>query len=345
MKNNNQDKSRLGKFSLLTLVAIYFLILVGGIVRSTGSGMGCPDWPKCFGSWVPPTELSDLPPNYKEVYSQKRAAKNIKLAKYLNAIGFDATASRIVNDESILEEADFNPTKTWIEYLNRLVGVAIGLLVIGTFLFSIPFRKTEPSVFYLSLGSLILVIFQGWVGSLVVSTNLIPFMVSIHMIIAIVIVFLLSVIVIKTNPQLKFASKRSKYLKNILILCMLVMFIQIVLGTQVRESIDQIAASLSSRHLWIENLGIEFIIHRSFSWVVLLINVYLIYTLYKLNILNQTAKALLAVVLITIITGVIMAYFNIPAMVQPIHLLLGTMGIGLQFFLFLQLKKQEPVTA
>ncbi|MEQ8926666.1 MAG: COX15/CtaA family protein [Fulvivirga sp.] len=337
--------SRLGKFSLLTLVAIYFLILVGGIVRGTGAGMGCPDWPKCFGKWIPPTELSDLPKDYKEVYSQKRADKNKKLANYLDLIGLKSTAHKIVHDKSILEEADFNPTKTWIEYLNRLVGVAIGLLVIGTVVFSLPFRKTESNIFYLAIASLILVVFQGWVGSLVVSTNLIPFMVSIHMLIAILIVFFLSIIVIKANPHLKLNSDEPSYLKKIIVFSMVIMLIQIVLGTQVREAIDHLSATLNNRSMWIENLGIEFIIHRSFSWVVLLSNVYVLYKLHKMKLVNGTAKILLLVVILTIISGVIMAYFNIPRTIQPIHLLLGTMAIGLQFFLFLQLKKTQPVTA
>ena len=116
------------KLCLTTLVAIYFLIAVGGIVRATGSGMGCPDWPKCFGNWVPPTSIEQLPPDYKESYSALREKKNVKFAKYLQVIGMTDTANKILNDQSILVEADFNAVKTWIEYLNRLVGVVIGLL-------------------------------------------------------------------------------------------------------------------------------------------------------------------------------------------------------------------------
>jgi cytochrome c oxidase assembly protein subunit 15 len=107
------------RLSVSTLVAVYVLILVGGIVRSTGAGMGCPDWPKCFGRWVPPTSVSELPADYKRIYAMHREKKNQRFAKYLTTFGMTDTAQNILNDESILLENDFNPVKTWIEYVGR----------------------------------------------------------------------------------------------------------------------------------------------------------------------------------------------------------------------------------
>ena len=98
------------KLNIYTIIAVYFLILVGGIVRSTGSGMGCPDWPKCFGSYVPPTSVDQLPSDYQAHYLKLRIAKNNRIAKMISGFGFSSLADEISNDPSILVEADFNAT-------------------------------------------------------------------------------------------------------------------------------------------------------------------------------------------------------------------------------------------
>lgn len=301
------------RFGVLTIIAVYLLILVGGVVRSTGSGMGCPDWPKCFGSWVPPTSKDQLPLNYQEIYGAK-----------------------------LKGEVIFNPTKTWIEYLNRLLGVLIGVLVFGTFSFSLKYWKSNKTITLSSAFAVILTGFQGWIGSKVVSTELKTYMVSLHMVIAIFIVFILIYVLFKADfiEGLNKISKIQTIYKLIWIV-FLVTFIQVLLGTQVREKIDEVAKLLGEKDRvnWINGTGVFFLIHRSFSLLVLSLHIYLFLKLRKLFgqnlVLIRINTLLLSVIGLEIFTGICLNYLGFPAFIQPIHLTLAVVSLGIQsLFLF-----------
>lgn len=348
-------------WSVLTVISIYLLILVGGIVRATGSGMGCPDWPKCFGQWIPPTTISQLPVNYKQVYTAQRVAKNQKLARTLASLGFRQVAGEIFAHPTQYIETDFNPTKTWIEYINRLLGVLIGIFVFATAVVAIPYFKRDRPIFWLAVASWLLTGFQGWLGSLVVSTNLLPIMVTIHMGLALLIVALLlyaahrarwqSEDVLWTPRAALQTLGRTTYeklaatigLQRLLWLAIGLTFMQIILGTQVREQIDQIAsaAGYMQRATWVDKLGSVFEAHRTLSAIVVLANAYVGYHLWQLTVpaLQQLILATWGLIGLELVAGITLASWALPTFVQPIHLTLATLLFGVQFLTLLVLRR------
>lgn len=309
-------------------------------MRSTGSGMGCPDWPKCFGSWVPPTHVSELPENYLQVYKEQRVEKNKKLAATLHQLGFEDVSAAIFSHPSQYIETEFNSTKTWIEYLNRLVGVLIGFFIFITLLYALPFLKSDKVIVVAAFASFILVGVQGWLGSIVVSTNLLPVTITIHMALALVLVALLQYTVTRAN-RLKFKQEFvfSSKIQRVLWIVAILTFGQILLGTQVREDIDLVAFTMNgeNRELWIDKLGIDFYVHRSFSIVLLGLHVYLAYLVYALKnrSMSKLTTYMLVLIAIEIIAGVLMAYFAIPPILQPIHLTVAALLFGVQFQMLL----------
>ncbi len=300
---------RFRRFGILTIAAVFFLIFIGGLVRSTGSGMGCPDWPKCFGQYVPPTDVSQLPTDYKTQFAV--AGKEI---------------------------ADFNVFKTWTEYINRLIGAIIGLLILLTVVFAAPYLKSEnKKIFWLSLLAFVLVGFQAWIGAKVVSSDLAVYMITIHMLIALVIVGLL-IYTITASQNFKIPQLASfPPLKGIIFLTLLLSLVQIISGTQVREAVDNVASRIDDRWLWTDQLGIIFKFHRSWSLLNLALSAYLMIQFKRVfernSILYKAALALVLLMSTQALTGAVLANLGFPSQFQSMHLTLGSLTAGMQIFI------------
>lgn len=313
----NKYEQRFRSLALLTVLVVYLLVLAGGIVRGTGSGMGCPDWPKCFGRWVPPTEAYQLPPNYQQIYGAK-----------------------------LKGEVEFNAVKTWIEYVNRLLGVFSGFLVLATLLASLPYLRKDKAVFWGSVAAFLLIGANGWLGSRVVATELAQYMITLHLLLAILVVFSLLFVLVRSNaPRIRMPSLGSKHstVSRLLMLTMALSLGQILLGTQVREVLDEVVKQLGYDHrdLWIGNLDWRFYVHRSFSLVILGFHLAVIYQLRKNvkdGLIVNLTFVLIGLVGAEILTGIIMAYIAVPAFAQPIHLLLAILMAGFQFVIWLLVK-------
>ncbi|MGR9117187.1 MAG: COX15/CtaA family protein [Gammaproteobacteria bacterium] len=310
-----QAALRFRRIGTLTIFAVYFLILVGGIVRASGAGMGCPDWPTCFGQWIPPTDVSELPPDYQSIYAER---------------GY--------------KDTHFNPVKTWTEYLNRLTGATIGLFILLTAWSSRVYLKSDKRVFYLSLAIVFIVGFQAWLGSVVVASNLKPFMITLHMLLALVIVALLIYVIARSQREFIRQIDTDELLpafKTVLIAAMALTLLQVAMGTQVREAVDMIANQHGyiDRQYWRDDFPIIFYVHRSFSSVILFTNLWLAWKLYRLSdkasILYQFGYVLAGLVTAAILAGVSLDRLGFPAVAQPIHLLLANLIFGAQFFIYI----------
>ena len=312
---SDQATIRFRQLGLLTIFAVYFVILVGGIVRASGAGMGCPDWPTCFGQWIPPTQESQLPENYHEIYSAR---------------GYQNT--------------DFNPLKTWTEYVNRLVGATTGLLIFITVWHSRIYLKSDKAVFYLTLTVFFLVAFQGWLGSTVVASNLKPVMITLHMLMALLIVALLIYTIARSQRaligQTGIDSLPTRF-KSVLMAAMTMTLLQVAMGTQIRETVDFIShgSQAIERQFWRDDFPIIFYVHRSFSSVILLTNAWLVWKIYanidKKSPMFYTGLLLLLLVIMAILAGISLDRLGMPAVAQPIHLEAASLIFGSQFFLFI----------
>jgi cytochrome c oxidase assembly protein subunit 15 len=340
----SRSEQRFIRINLITIIVTLMVILAGGIVRSTGSGMGCPDWPKCFDRYIPPTDVSQLPADYKEKYVAGRLKKNEKFAKYLESMGKVALADSIRHDQSITIPEEFNATKTWVEYINRLAGVLAGIFLFLTLVYSFAYKKTAKRIIVLSALNILVVGYQAWLGSIVVSTNLAQWVVTVHMLLALVIL----AISIYTYNYAKQLNKipsvimyRILWLKGFLLFTVLLSIVQIIFGTEVRESVDVVAKSLSNglRDTWISRLDSIFTYHRDLAILVVIANV----IVYKMVIDRFSGKAaplltarfILVTLLIQLLSGFALAYFAFPPAAQALHILFSTLLFSLQFYLYL----------
>ena len=326
------------RFAWITLVLIFLVFIAGSVVRTTGSGMGCPDWPKCFGQIIPPTCACELPDDYKEFYGEYRAKKVERFAGLLESIGFDSEAQKLRNDPDLRKEEDFNATKTWFEYGNRLIGFLAGNAVLILLIWTVFRYRKYRQLLILTFLNLVLMGFEGWFGSIVVATNLVPWTITLHMFFALIIVGIQIRIILLAKGSSLGTYEIPKTFKTLFIIALAFTFIQIILGSQVRQEVDFMVKEGMDRAMWIDNMLGDFYFHRSFSWALLILNGILWYMNYLKNHNIKAMHWIIGLILIEFITGILFSYAGMPAIGQPIHLLAASILMGIQFYVLGQLR-------
>ena len=305
------------KTALTTLTATLLLIIVGSLVRVSGAGLGCPDWPKCWGCWFPPASVDEIDPTY--------------LAE--RGISID----------------DFNPTKMWIEYINRLIGVTIGLLVLATFFRSLPYRQTQPRIFWGALFAVFLVGFSGWLGGQVVQSGLKPGMITLHMVSAMMLLCMLiyiTFLAIANTTSISLPTHIQRRLVHLSTLLFAVIALQMLLGTQVREAVDPYIKNDAGldRSEWMTTIGWIDHIHRSFTWLVIAAAIWFGHTIHKHNVqgfFRFLTHLNIVLIVAQAFIGIALAYGGLPHVFQVLHLFTSALLISSTFALVLMSRQQD----
>lgn len=335
-------KTRFLTVAKVSLVLVYFVIIAGALVRMTGSGMGCPDWPKCFGYYIPPTDVEELTWRPQRSFEKgqviiKDDALLVAASDFTTTQTFDPQQWRPYTKH---DYAIFNPTHTWIEYLNRLCGALAGLAVVFMAWKSRVFWKTRKKVVWLSWLVVLMMGFQAWLGATVVYSVLNPIKITVHMVVALVIVAAILYIIRLASPA-NLPSKRDALFSGLLWASLLLTLIQVILGTQVRQFVDHHVklTGYDQMHLILHDPEWDFYVHRTLSILVLLFNGWLFIWNKNKQLGYAKINWVMAMILLEILTGVAMYYLDFPFGTQAAHLVLASVLFGMQFYLILEAKR------
>jgi cytochrome c oxidase assembly protein subunit 15 len=175
----------------LSIALAFIVIVLGAYTRLTDSGLGCPDWPGCYGSIAVPEAQSDIDTS-NELYARPLEA-----------------------------------SKAWNEMIHRYVAATLGLCILAIALVSLKNRKSPGQQRALPLILLVLVIFQAALGMWTVTLLLKPIVVMGHLMGGMTILLLLFWLYLKTQPK---PVVHTRSLSRLAALGLIVIYIQISLG-------------------------------------------------------------------------------------------------------------------
>lgn len=329
------------KLAWATMIAIYLVILAGSLVRMTGSGMGCPDWPKCFGYYIPPTDVEQVLWKPGKVYFDGQMIVHEDVLYESNG---DLTSSSTFSPANWTEYtkhsyAKFNAQHTWIEYINRLIGALSGFFVLALFVMGFrSWRKGDLGGLDVFLGFVLLILlgFQAWLGKTVVDSNLAPLKITFHMFGALAIVALLLWMIKRADGLVNILPTS---IKTIGWVSFVLILVQIYLGTQVRQEVDVVVTQFDhqQRELWMDQVGMTsiFKIHRSFAWLILATCGWMLHKSRSLGHWGTPQKWIAGILIAEVIVGVGLAKLDIPALGQPTHLMLACLLFSFVFWVLL----------
>jgi len=315
------SRQRVHLLTVLTLFLTFDLVLFGAFTRLTDSGLGCPDWPGCYGS--------TSPVGASEPISQAQTA---------------------------MPTGPVTHVKAWIEMIHRYLATAVGVLILGLTLFWITSRAhiaegVEKSAFFTRWAgaTLIWVCLQGAFGALTVTMKLFPAIVTLHLLGGVVLLLLLTVQVARgyVTLEVREPALLGRRMRLALGAGLLLLLLQIALGGWVSTnyavlactdfpkcqgawwpemSFDQgfqiwrpLGRTAQGDYLSFAALTTIHWIHRMMALVVFICLGYVAARLRAYPSMNPISRALVVLLITQFATGVSNVVFNWPLVAAVLH--------------------------
>ncbi len=201
MKNRHtQVAHRMRHLTLITLFLTFDLVLFGAFTRLTDSGLGCPDWPGCYGHASP--------------------------------VG---ASEAIATAQSAMPTGPVTLKKSWIEMIHRYLAMLVGILILTLAAFT---WRTERSLWVWPSLTLVWVCVQGTFGALTVTMKLFPLIVTLHLLGGMLLLVFLMVQLVRQRHATNHASLQAVpvWLYLLTLVCFLSVLIQTGLGAWVSSN-------------------------------------------------------------------------------------------------------------
>ena len=313
---SSKDENKYRKLVWITLFLTFDLIMFGSFTRLTDSGLGCPDWPGCYGQANPVQAHADI-----------SAA------------------------EAAMPTGPVTVVKAWIEMIHRYLAMAVGVLIIAIMV--VAWRKWLKSVRQLSSYSptlptalFFLVCLQGAFGAWTVTMKLQPIIVTIHLLLGITMLALLVILASRHNIHDAVAAS-ARAIFNPAVFALTLLTVQIILGGWVSTNYAVLACtdfplcngelipSMDFGHgfTWWRELGktangdylpVEALtaihwVHRNFAFIVIAYIIWLGFKAFKIDGLRKTGKWILIAIAAQFLSGIATIFLAWPIALAVMH--------------------------
>lgn len=187
------------RLAFLGTVLAFFVIVLGAYTRLTDAGLGCPDWPGCYGQLIPKSS--------------------------------DINIQTISGNHS--PSIPMDTRKAWTEMIHRYAAGLLGIIILILGIVAIFKRKIKHQPLILPIILVMLVIFQALLGMWTVTLKLLPIIVLAHLLGGMITLALLCWLTLSLNSPSKILigkEKSKNTLQTLALIALMVLFFQIFLG-------------------------------------------------------------------------------------------------------------------